>query len=328
MRAGLFGAGRIGKVHGKNLSENPQISEVLITDPYLPAAEELAQQTGGRVGTRDEVLDQAEVLVIASSTDTHAELLIEAARRELPVFCEKPIALDLPTTEKAVAEVERAGIPAQIGFQRRFDQEHIKAQALVAAGEVGKMYLVTSQTHDPEPPSYEYMVKSAGLYKDTFIHDIDAVRFVTSQEIETVFAQGNARIDPQLADIPDHDVGAVTLVLSDGTTGVLTALRHSPFGYDVRLAVFGSRQAIGAGYGPGMALRRLDQDHPPPGTFPGFIERFQAAYRGEMSAFVELAQGNRSTPCSVRDGLEALRVAEAAAISAHTGRPVRVAEMG
>ncbi len=327
MKIGLLGAGRIGSLHASSLSADGRVEAIVVADVDRARAEALAVRHGAAVAEPDEVFDRVDAVVIASSTDTHVPYLLQAADRGIPAFCEKPIALDLPATVEAMEATEGAGIPVQVGFQRRFDAEHVAARSLVDSGAVGDLYLVHSMTHDPEPPPRDYIPRSGGFHKDTLVHDIDAVRYVTGREVVEVYADGAVLVDPVFAEFGDHDVAVVTLRLEGGIPAVLTATRRQPLGYDVRMTVYGSKDTLGVGYGPGLPIHRLADGTVPEDAYPSFVERFADAYRDEMAAFVDLVEGRRTTPCSIRDAYEVLRVAEACDRSYAEHRPVAVGEV-
>jgi len=191
MQLGIVGAGRIGTNHAKILDELAEVESLVITDVEAGRAEQLATSLRrASAGSLEDVFARCDALVIASSTNTHADLLVRAAERMLPTFCEKPIALDLASTRRAVAAVEAAGISVQMGFQRRYDPGIREIRQQVETGAVGTLFLVRSQTHDPAPPHIDYIPTSGGIFKDCLIHDIDAVRYVTGERVVAVTAFG------------------------------------------------------------------------------------------------------------------------------------------
>ncbi len=327
MRIGLLGAGRIGSLHAGTLSADDRVEGLVVADVDPARAAAVAARHGAETAEPDDLFDRVDAVVIASSTDTHVSYLLRAAERRLPAFCEKPIALDLPTTRRAMEAADAAGILVQVGFQRRFDAEHVTARSLIESGAAGELYLVHSMTHDPEPPPREYIPRSGGFHKDTLVHDIDAVRYLTGREVVEVYADGAVLVDPVFAEFGDHDVAVVTLRLDGGVPAVLTASRRQPLGYDVRMTVYASKDTLGIGYGPGLPVHRLGDGHVPDDAYPSFIERFAGAYRAEMAAFLDVAAGRRPTPCSIRDAYEVLRVAEACDRSYAEHRPVPLEEV-
>ncbi len=331
MKIALLGAGRIGHLHGQLVAAQPEVEHVVVYDADAARAHATAAAVAGQVArTVEEALDGVDAVLIAASTDAHAALLSMAIERHLPVFCEKPLAFDLDETEALVEEIERTGSVVQVGFQRRFDPAYVEARRLVASGELGTVYLVRLIAHDYEPPPDSYIPVSGGLFRDSSIHDFDALRWVTGQEVDELYAAGAVRGFPVFARYDDVDTGAVILQLRDGTLAVLGQTRHDPRGYDIRMEIVGSRDVVAVGLGPRTPLRSLEADAPPMAAPPWttFLTRFEAAYRAELLAFLRVAQGEAPSPCMARDALEAMRISVAATRSRLEHRPVRLAEIG
>ncbi len=329
MRIALLGAGRIGRLHGRTLAGQPGVSEIVVADPDDAAAQAAAGDVGGRVApTVDDALDAADAVVIAASTNAHADLVRRAVDRGLAVFCEKPLAFDLDETIDVVRRAERARAIVQVGFQRRFDPAYVAAHDLVASGELGTVYLVRLIAHDHEPPPDAYIPVSGGLFRDSSIHDFDALRWVTGHEVEEVYAAGTVRGFPVFAAHDDVDTGAAILRLDDGTLGVLGQTRHDPRGDDIRMEVVGSRDAVAVGVDEHTPLRSLEAGAPAGGPgWTSFLTRFEAAYVAELTAFVKVAAGEAPSPCTARDALQAMRISVAATRSRHEHRPVALTEV-
>jgi len=328
VRIALLGAGRIGQLHGRQVAAQPGIDEVVVADVDAGRAQAAAKAIGGSVaGSVEEALGRADAALIAASTDAHAGLVRAAVERGLPTFVEKPLAFDLAETVELVELVERTGVPVQVGFQRRFDPAYLEARRLVESGGLGTVYLVRLIAHDHEPPPETYIPVSGGLFRDSSIHDFDALRWLTGLEVDEVYAAGSVRGFPVFARYDDIDTGAVILRLSDGTLGVLSQTRHDPRGYDIRMEIVGSKDSVAVGLGGRTPLRSLEADGP---AFPGpawttFLTRFETAYQNELLAFLRLARGEIASPCTARDALQAMRIAVAAGRSLAEHRPVELA---
>ncbi|MEA2537937.1 MAG: myo-inositol 2-dehydrogenase / D-chiro-inositol 1-dehydrogenase [Chloroflexota bacterium] len=326
MRIALLGAGRIGRMHGTLVAAQPEVDEVIVSDVDPGRAAETAAAIGGRVArTPEDALDGADAVIVAASTDAHARLVMAAVERGLPTFCEKPLAFDLPETVALVDHVEARGAVVQVGFQRRFDPAYREARRLVESGELGTLYLVRLIAHDHEPPPDAYIPHSGGLFRDSSIHDFDALRWVTGQEVDEIYAAGSVRGFPIFERYDDVDTGAAIMRLADGTLGVLSQTRHDPLGYDIRMEIVGSRDSVTVGLGQRTPLRSLEADAPvlagPP--WRTFLDRFESGYREELMIFLRVARGEIASPCTARDGLEAMRIAVAAGRSRLERRPVR-----
>lgn len=331
MRIALLGAGRIGQLHGRLVAAQPNVEQVVVYDVDATRAHEAAEAIGGRVApTVEQALDSADAVLVAASTDAHGKLVAMAVERRLPVFCEKPLAFDLEGTESLVEQIERVGATVQVGFQRRFDPAYIEARRLVETGELGTVYLVRLIAHDHEPPPDAYIPVSGGLFRDSSIHDFDALRWVTGQEVDELYAVGTVRSFPVFARYDDVDTGAVILQLRDGTLAVLGQTRHDPRGYDIRMEIIGSKDAVAVGLASRTPLRSLDADAPamPGPAWTTFLTRFEDAYRAELLAFLRVARGEMSSPCTARDAFEAMRISVAATRSRLEHRPIRLADVG
>lgn len=329
VRVGLIGAGRIGEVHAGTLSDHPKVESLSIADYDAGLAGKLAARHGAEaVSSVDELFEGVEAVVIASPTDTHVEYLLRAAERGIPAFCEKPIALDLASTDRAISATSEAGIAVQMGFMRRFDPGYRAAHDLVASGGIGEVTLVRGHTHDIAPPHEPYIPRSGGVFKDMLIHDIDALRFVTGAEPVEVSATGSNRAMEVFARYDDLATVAVVAHMDDGSVAILSGTRQDPLGYDVRMEVFGTKDSVAVGLDAHAPIRSVEPDAPPPAepVTTGWLERFETAYRAEMDAFVDVALGLRPSPCTPEDARAALVVAGACGESARAGRPVNVEE--
>jgi myo-inositol 2-dehydrogenase/D-chiro-inositol 1-dehydrogenase len=331
LAVGVVGLGRIGTHHVQTLLGFEGV-EVSVTDADPDRARRVADELGVRaVATPEELLEAGvEALVIATSTPSHAPLLQLAAASAVAAFCEKPVALDLATLDRVRGVVDRAGIVVQVGFQRRFDPGYRAAHEAVAAGGVGRILVMRAATHDPFPPPAEYIAASGGIFSDLHIHDFDAVRFVSGEEITEVYADGAALDAPWVNELDDVDVAAAILQLSGGGLVLVSGTRRDPLGYDVRLEVFGTGDSIVVGQDTRSPLRSVELDAKPRqgSAYRDFWDRFEPAYRSELAAFVETVRTGAPSPCSLEEARAALTVALAAERSRAERRPVSIEEVG
>ncbi|WP_255954042.1 Gfo/Idh/MocA family protein [Streptomyces odontomachi] len=331
MRIGLIGTGRIGSFHAAALHRNPAVDSLVVADVEPARATDLAERLGvsAAPGVDEAFAAGLDALVITAATSAHAELIGRAARAGLPVFCEKPIALDLPGTLAALEEVTAAGTVLQLGFQRRFDAGYTAAREAVRAGRLGRLHTVRAMTSDPAPPPAAYLPLSGGLYRDCLVHDFDILRWVTGREVTTVYAVGSDAGPAMFAEADDVDTAAAVLTLDDGTLVTATATRCNGAGYDVRMELAGERDQISVGFDDRTPVSSAEPAGPPPPDkpWPGFLERFAPAYEAELAAFVEVVRGTRVNPCDGHEALHALRIAEACELSRREHRPVQLAEI-
>jgi myo-inositol 2-dehydrogenase/D-chiro-inositol 1-dehydrogenase len=330
MRIALLGAGRIGRLHARLLKATEGIDAVVVGDLDAERAADVARTTGVEAAASIEsAFDGADAIGIAAATTAHAPLIREAIRRDIPVFCEKPLAGNLEETIALAADIDQSGIPFQLGFQRRFDAGYREAHRLIESGALGTLYAVRLAGHDPAPPHEAYIAQSGGLFRDFSVHDFDVLRFMTGCEVEEVYAEGGVRGFPVFAKYDDVDTAIVSMRLVDGPFTVLTVSRHDPLGYDVRAEIFGSKDSVSVGLSPRTPIRSVEPGVPPPAgpAWRDFLERFEAAYAAEFAAFVAVARGESPSPCTAQDGVASLRIAEAADRSLHEHRPVKLAEI-
>ncbi|MER6732440.1 Gfo/Idh/MocA family protein [Streptomyces puniciscabiei] len=331
MRIGVIGTGRIGTLHARTLSRHRDVGSLILTDADPARAQGLAHRLGETAAPSvDEIFKWGvDAVVITTATSAHAELIGRAARSGLPVFCEKPIALDLPGTLQALAEVESAGTVLQMGFQRRFDAGYAGAREAVRSGRLGRLHTVRAMTCDQSPPPADWLPLSGGLFRDTLIHDFDVLRWVTGREVADVYATGSDAGPAMFREAGDVGTGAALLTLDDGTLATATATRLNGAGYDVRMELAGEADTVVVGLDDRTPLASTEPTGPPPAAkpWPGFLERFGPAYEAELNAFVEVVRGERANPCDGHEALQALRVAEACEVSRRERRPVVLAEI-
>jgi myo-inositol 2-dehydrogenase/D-chiro-inositol 1-dehydrogenase len=328
IRIAVLGAGRIGRIHGRNAATNPKSRLVAVADPHAPSAEELASATGASVASLESVVERPDVdaILVCTPTTTHADLIERGAKAGKAVFCEKPVDLSSARIETCLAAVVKAGTPLMIGFNRRFDPHFASLRRRLADGEAGEVELVTILSRDPGPPPVSYIATSGGLFRDMMIHDLDMARFLLlGDEPVEVHAVGSSLVDPAIGQAGDVDTAAVILKTAGGRIVQISNSRRATYGYDQRIEVHGSKGMIRAGNihrttvevatGSGITADPV-QDF--------FLERYAEAYRAELAAFLDALESGAKPEPTGRDGLMAQRLADAATESARTGGPVRV----
>jgi myo-inositol 2-dehydrogenase / D-chiro-inositol 1-dehydrogenase len=331
LRIGIIGVGRIGRMHAELIGHQvPGAALAAVFDAYEPAAQGVAATLGvPAVGSAEEIFgSDIDAVAICSSSDTHVDLLIAAADARKAVFCEKPVSLDLAEVDRALAAIDAAGVPFQIGFNRRFDPAHASVREAVASGAVGEPHLVRISSRDPEPPPLDYVKSSGGLFLDMMIHDFDMARFVTGSEVVEVFARGAVRVEPSFAEVGDIDTALVTLVHEDGCLTAIDNSRRAAYGYDQRVEVFGSN-GMAVSHNPlahtGTLITAAGERRPPHPDF--FLERYLPSYRRAWQGFVEAVRTGSTPPVSSADARAPLVIGLTAARSLREGRPVRTEEV-
>ena len=329
---GVIGVGRIGAMHARLLSGQVAGARVVaVNDALAAAAHALGEKLGVPVAETSEALlaDPAvDAVAICSSTETHAPLIEATAEAGKAIFCEKPVSHDLVEVDGALDAVGRAGVPFQIGFNRRFDPAHQSVREAVVSGHVGEPHLLRITSRDPYPPPASYVRASGGIFLDMTIHDFDMARYVTGSEVVEVYARGAVRIDPSFADAGDVDTALVVLEHEDGCLTTIDNSRQAVYGYDQRVEVFGSG-GMAASENPlrHTGIERTAEGTRAPALPDFFLERYVPSYIREWEAFATAVSRGKDPPVGVVDARAPLVIGLAAARSLHEGRPVRIEEV-
>lgn len=333
IRIAVLGCGRIGAMHAANIAAHPRARLAGVYDIHRPAAAAVAAKTGAVLfDSVPAVLAAPEVdaVLIATATDTHADLLELAVAAGKPVLCEKPIDLSLARVNLCARRIAGSAVPIQLGFVRRFDPGHRAVQQAVAPGQIGVLHQVAITSRDPGLAPESYLQVSGGIFRDMTIHDFDMARFVLGEAVETVFATGARLVDPALmARLGDYDTVTVVLTTASGKQATITNARRATYGYDQRVEAFGDTgMAISENRRPhGMVLHGESFTGQAAPLLTFFIERYREGFDAEIDAFVRAIEQGTPPEVGFEDGRQALILAEAALRSVTEGRPVQVKEL-
>jgi myo-inositol 2-dehydrogenase/D-chiro-inositol 1-dehydrogenase len=330
LKIGLLGAGRIGHVHARAISGHAESALIAVSDVNANAAATLAAQYGAQARSTDAILaDPAiDAVLVATSTDTHSDLIERATAAGKAVLCEKPVDLSLARAQACQRAAAKTGKPVMIGFNRRFDPNFAALKAAADKGEIGKAELLSITSFDPAPPPVSYIKVSGGLFRDMMIHDFDMANFIMGAAPKTVSAVGTSIVDPEIGAAGDVDTAVVTLTYADGRIAVIKNSRRAVYGYDQRLELLGSEGLLQA--------QNMLENTVVKSTTAGvtgakptyfFLERYMPAYAAEWAAFVTAVTTGESLPVTLDDGVAALAMAEAATLSAQTGHPVQLSHI-
>jgi myo-inositol 2-dehydrogenase/D-chiro-inositol 1-dehydrogenase len=327
----VLGTGRIGKMHAELIARQvPGLDLLSVFDVYGESAQAVGSDLGVDVAesVEDILSSDVDAVAICTSTDTHVDLVVAAAEAGKAIFLEKPVSLNLAEVDRAAAAVVAAGVPIQIGFNRRFDAAHAAVQQAVANGDVGDVHLVRITSRDPAPPPIEYINVSGGIFLDMTIHDFDMARFVTGSEVVEVYAKADVRIDSAIGEAGDVDTAVIMLTHENGVITTIDNSRQAVYGYDQRVEAFGSA-GMAVSENPRSHTAELHQaDGTTLTTIPYFfLERYIPSYLAEWTGFLD---GLRSgtMPVSMADGREPLVIGLAAWQSVREARPVQTSEIG
>jgi len=334
IKLGIIGAGRIGRVHAESVTFHiPDAEVVAVADPFITAE---GKQFFNSIGINEilndyhKILENKEInsVLICSSTDTHAEITIAAAKAGKNIFCEKPIDLDIKRIKETLKAVEKSGVKFQVGFNRRFDRNFKALKNSVVDGKIGKVHIVKITSRDPAPPPVEYIRVSGGLFCDMMIHDFDLARFLSGSEVVEVFANGTVLIDDAIGKAGDIDTAIVNLKFANGAIGVIDNSRQAVYGYDQRAEVFGSAGCAAVDNEKPSTAKISTKDsvsEEKPLYF--FLERYMQAYAAEVKDFISAIKDGKEVSVGGRDGLNSVIIAKAALKSLKENRPVKISEM-
>lgn len=330
LNVGLLGAGRIAGVHATAISAHPGSRLVAVSDINTEAASTLAARYGAEARTTDAILSDPAIgaVLIATSTDTHSDLIERATAAGKAALCEKPVDLSLARAQACQKAVAATGRPVMIGFNRRFDPNFAALKAALDAGEIGKAELLSITSFDPAPPPVAYIKVSGGLFRDMMIHDFDMASFLMGAVPVTVSAVGSCIVDPAIGQAVDVDTAVVTLTYGDGRIAVIKNSRRAVYGYDQRVELLGSEGLLQA--------QNMLENTVVKSTTAGvtgakptyfFLERYMPAYAAEWAAFVAAVNAGSVLPVTLEDGIAALAMAEAATRSVTSGAPVSLSDI-
>lgn len=330
LKVGLLGAGRIAGVHATAITSNPGSTLVAVSD-YIPQnAEKLAAQYGCDARSTEEIIADPTIdaVLIATSTDTHSDLIEAATTAGKAVLCEKPVDLSLERARACQTIAAKNGKPVMIGFNRRFDPNFGALKTALDAGEIGKAELLSITSFDPAPPPVAYIKVSGGIFRDMMIHDFDIANFIMGAAPVSVSAVGSSIVAPDIGAAGDFDTAVVTLSYADGRIAVIKNSRRAVYGYDQRVELLGSEGLLQA--------QNMLESTVVKSTTSGvisakptffFLERYMPAYAAEWAAFVDAMTTGAEMPVTLQDGVAALAMAEAAALSAKSGAPVALSSV-
>ncbi|MDT8858938.1 inositol 2-dehydrogenase [Alkalihalobacillus sp. MEB130] len=332
LRVGIIGAGRIGQLHAKNILQSSSVELRAISDVFLDGVKgsslekEVAYLT---TDYKDLIKDpEIDAVLICSPTDTHVDIIVEAAAAGKHIFCEKPISFSIDETKRALQAVAKANVKFQVGFNRRFDKNFRKVSDTVRAGQIGDPHIIRVTSRDPEAPPASYIQRSGGMFMDMTIHDFDMIRYLSNKNVVEVYVKAANLVDPVIGECGDVDTAIITLTFEDGSLAVIDNSRKAVYGYDQRVEVFGNNGAVSAN-NERLSSVEISTDQSvlldKPKNF--FLDRYEDAYVDELNSFVEAILGNKEVECTGEDGFQAEILAHAARKSWEEKRAVVVSEL-
>ena len=331
---GIIGAGRIGKVHAQSIMNHITSARLkTIADPFMNEETEASLRALGVSDcTKDykKILNDPEIdaVLICSSTNTHADISLEAIAAGKHVFCEKPVSQDIAKIREVMEKLKGTKLKYQVGFNRRFDHNFEAVRAAVANGDVGDVHIVRITSRDPAPPPPEYAAVSGGMFLDMTIHDFDMVRYLTASDVVEVFANGAVLVDPLIGKAGDIDTAIISLKMANGALAVIDNSRKAVYGYDQRAEVFGSKgqASVSNDTNSSLILSSETGIHTEKPLY-FFLERYMASFTKEVRMFVQAIEQDSPVPVDINDGLQPVLIAAAALRSLKEHRPVLLSEI-
>ena len=327
LRIALLGAGRIGKVHARAVTSDPNAQLVAVADAMAASAKAIADSYGCEVRTINaiEKAKDIDAVLICTPNDTHADLIERFSKAGKAIFCEKPIDLSLQRVKDCLKVVDANKGTLMVGFNRRFDPHFMAVKKAIADGKIGTVEQVVITSRDPSPPPMDYIARSGGIFRDMTIHDFDMARFLLGEEITKVQATASVLVDKKIGEAGDWDSVSVLLTTATGKQAVISNSRRASYGYDQRIEIHGSKGVVSAENQREVDIEIANEDgytRPPLLNF--FMTRYIAAYANEIAAFVKAVSSKAAASPSGKDGMMALALADAAIESAKTGKAVEV----
>jgi myo-inositol 2-dehydrogenase/D-chiro-inositol 1-dehydrogenase len=330
IRVGLLGAGRIGSLHAETIASHRESDLCAVSDIDIESANRLGLKYGVVVKSANEVISDPNIdaILIATSTNTHSNFIEKASSAGKAVLCEKPVDLNLTRAKQCLNNIGKTNKPIMIGFNRRFDPNFAQLKKSLDDNEIGKRELLTITSFDPAPPPISYVKSSGGLYRDMMIHDFDLSNFIMGELPLNITAIGHSIINPEIGAAGDVDTSVVTMEYADGKIAVIRNSRRAAYGYDQRIEILGSEGLLQA--------ENITENSVVKSTNAGvvsakpkyfFIERYIDAYKAEWEAFVKAVNGHEPVPITLKDGVAALAMAEAATQSQIAGKSIQLEEV-
>jgi myo-inositol 2-dehydrogenase/D-chiro-inositol 1-dehydrogenase len=331
-KVGIIGFGRIGRVHFNVVKKLKDVEIAAVADNLAEQMTEVFEEYGVKNYSNDfnTIINNEDIdtVFVCSPTDSHAEVAIAAAKAGKNIFCEKPIDFDIKRVEEVLAEVKKAGVSFQVGFNRRFDPNFVQAKKTILDGDVGQVHVIKITSRDPEAPPLSYVKSSGGIFADMTIHDFDMARFLAGSEPVQIYAIGDALINKEILQYDDIDTAIITIKFENGAMAVIDNSRQAAYGYDQRIEVFGSKGMVKCENNTPTQTTLYTKDaviKDKPLYF--FLERYQASFEEELVQFFNAIETGQETPVVGKDGLVPLLMGIAAKKSLKENRPVLISEI-
>ncbi len=330
LKFAIIGVGRIGKMHAANISQNSKSEIECIYDINYKLANEVANlHKASAVKTVEEAInnERVDAVLICSATPTHTKYILSAAKAGKAIFCEKPIDLDIKKVNDCRKKLQKYKVPIQIGFNRRFDPSHNSAIERKNNGEIGKLEKIIITSRDPKPPPADYIKVSGGMFRDMTIHDFDLASFILKNDtIDKIFAMGEKLFSKDVKNNNDIDTAMIIMKSKSGVLCHINNSRHSSYGYDQRIELFGSKGMLISDNHTVNSVKKFNksQTNSKELVLNFFIERYENAFKNQLNSFINSVINKQKTLVTFEDGRNAIIIANAAYKSMHTGKSIKI----
>lgn len=309
LKLGVVGFGRLGSIHAMNIVNSKNAELYAVCDVNLEARERAETLYDAKTfGSLEDFLSlPLDGVIVATSTSEHLAVITATANLGIPVFTEKPIGLTLEETDAALQQVVNAGVPFQIGFQRRWDPRYVEAKKIIESGKIGEPVLIKSYGRDPNAsnPANWGLDKNGGLFLNAAIHDYDIARFFFENEAVAITASGAALVYKDLTKLEDVDTCATTLFFKEDKMAITEWSRYATYGYDIGTEIICNEGIIRIGSVENRELIVKYKNTEAPTLFDVFTDAFQA----EMEGFIQSLKEGKMTDPGVEDSRLALQLA-------------------
>lgn len=330
VNVGLIGVGRQGSNHYNNLLTMPDVNLIYLCDLKVNKSwKEKYSNIPNVVKDYHEVLNDpnVQIVVVATSTDAHAQIILDAAKAGKHVFCEKPFSLETPESKikEILRVVKKHRIKLAMGFNRRMDPQFREMFTNIQQGKIGTPQIVKTTSRDPFVLDKELIKRIGTLPYDFTIHDLDMARYMMGSNISEIYAKGGTLIDPTLKEIGDVDTIALVLQFENGSYGLIDNSRQAVYGYDNRVEVFGSKGMLKAENVSNSTVELYtEKNEEKKNPLPIFTSRYHEAYVNEVEEFIKAVREDKDVVANGIDAVMAQRAAIAVDRSIQEGKPIKV----
>ena len=314
----LFGLGRIGIMHGKNLMRSKDFNLKYIYDIEQKLSKRYSKILKTKAINNPSVAykdKDVKAIFIASSTSTHIRFILDGVKNRKIIFCEKPLDLSIKKIETCKKKINKLNPKIQLGFNRRYDPTHNSLKKQLLSGKIGKLEKIIITSRDPAPPTMKYLKESGGIFRDMMIHDFDLVRFYLGKdEPAKIIASGSNISDKRFDKIKDFELASTIIKSKAGVQCIITNSRHCSFGYDQRIELFGSKGMIISDNQRDLETVLYSKNSTDNKTQLKnfFIERYSEAYKIQLDDLVKICKKNSKPLANFEDGRKSLILAESA----------------